>query len=922
MKRYYFIIAILILIGQFFYFMQQAFADVPNGQNTTSVSDAKKEDDDTDGDIEGLAEQNIEPTIDKNQEQNIEALTDETGEPPTDETAEASTMSISEQKAAFFKKAFGKEIPSTFYPHDMYLILDNSVSSRIVVEINPFTLALRFDNKDLIPFLEAYLIASLLQERFQDTPPPKITDEYLLQHGFDLQVDMKRRQVLLTSPLEIRKEIYIYLRSQPSLTFVPPDDNPVISGYVNVSNSLYNSFGYSGYYGNYNMNLNVQDWLFQSEFFYEMNRLEGHNTGLTGKRIVTDITEQSTRITIGDNNSPNTKILPQKQPRIGGFRQTIFGLDVTHTARLTGRLNRSNDFAYNFIVSEEVRLDIDINGRTIHTEILVPGKYSLQDFPLQSGKNDIIIRLTGENGILEEQTFECFYNPILLPPGQKEFQFVSGFPYEEVAGERTLKSNRFTNVAYWRQGISEHVGLSSYIQTTNNDFLFGGVGEFALKSNTISLEAVYSNHFLDQSGYSINLTSYSANSPLLIQKTPLIPSYYVVNFMYNSKYFDPFLMESSQSIINPIRRMISPSIVWQFTSNWQVQARVSLQEKRGAKDVFTFNVRSFYRTQRWLLNTTAQKTKVADWMFYTTATWRPKEHPRNRYSHRYNGNSGTHSVAANMWSEKNRAVNSNVSSDITDRNHMSQTGRVQYQKLENTTIITANHSANYNYHYGELGLNYYGQRMLMGINHSRTTRSERNTNIQFDTALAFAGKHWGISRPINNSFAILYANNEAMHDSTIRFQNGSYLDKYSAAVYPYIRNYQSYELKIDEADVPIGLDLGAQQYMVQGRLNSGQAIPVGKPGGIIMAKAILLRPNGEPFDLEVGTFTYVDDPELKIQFFTNRSGTLFVQGLKSGEYTVEILGDTYANFTIEIPKDAQSPFDLGSFKLQVKKIEK
>ena len=38
----------------------------------------------------------------------------------------------------------------------------------------------------------------------------------------------------------------------------------------------------------------------------------------------------------------------------------------------------------------------------------------------------------------------------------------------------------------------------------------------------------------------------------------------------------------------------------------------------------------------------------------------------------------------------------------------------------------------------------------------------------------------------------------------------------------------------------------------------------------------------------------VKDPTLQIQFFTNRSGTLFVQGLESGDYRVKLLGDEFA----------------------------
>ena len=56
-----------------------------------------------------------------------------------------------------------------------------------------------------------------------------------------------------------------------------------------------------------------------------------------------------------------------------------------------------------------------------------------------------------------------------------------------------------------------------------------------------------------------------------------------------------------------------------------------------------------------------------------------------------------------------------------------------------------------------------------------------------------------------------------------------------------------------------------------------------------MATATFMKSNGQPFDLEVGYFINAKEPELKVQFSTNRTGKLFVQGLKSGTYTVEFV---------------------------------
>ena len=88
-----------------------------------------------------------------------------------------------------------------------------------------------------------------------------------------------------------------------------------------------------------------------------------------------------------------------------------------------------------------------------------------------------------------------------------------------------------------------------------------------------------------------------------------------------------------------------------------------------------------------------------------------------------------------------------------------------------------------------------------------------------------------------------------------------------------------------------------------------------------MASATLQNSDGKPLDLEVGSFVYVQDPSLKVQFFTNRTGKLFVQGLKTGTYKLELIGDAYLAVTVEVPKDAKSPFQLGTITLEPKPKE-
>ena len=826
-----------------------------------------------------------------------------------------------EEKAKFFMKAFGVEMPTIFYPHDMRVTLDRNITVVMVVDINPYSQEVLFRTALLMPFLQEYLLADPLNEQFGTELPETMDAEYLKQQGFTFELNMKYQSIDITSPVELRRIQDVFLRSKPNVVSLQSAiGKKPISGYVNMSHDLNIATNSLLYNAGYRANVNIEDWVVQSEFSYNMGA--DQKIAVSGGRVVKDFEKQRFRMTLGDNGSPNLRTSIQKQPLASGFQQTIFGVDVSQTLQVFGPTQQPKKFRHLVVVPEEARVDISINGRQVYSRILLSGKYDFQDFPFQNGRNNITFLVVGREGVLEETTLEYFHNPSLLPKGQYEYKAVSGMPYKSVSNLVEIDANRLTNLAYLRYGITNQIGATGYIQTVRDNLVVGGIGETAFQDNVLSMEMAYSNNAMDKSGNAIRLQAYSSNTGYLTQTIKVLPSYYALSLTYMSPEFDSAL--SDIGVSNDMKTIISPSMIWPISASSQVQATMNFQSLYSGKNSQSYRVRAFYRLNQWQLNLSLQQTIDAeerDFSFYTTAMWRPKQTPRNRYTHRYSSSSKQHSFSANIRPENNKALNYQWSSNLIDVRNISHNGGVQYQTKGHNMSARFNRTSSSGLSNNEYGFNYFGPRGLIDITHSRYQDRGLSTSMSLNTALAFVDRHWGISRPISNSFAILYPNNESMDDSRIVFSGGSILDKYSAAVFPNLGNYQGYELKIDSTDVPLGLDLGSQNYFLQGGLNSGQAIPVGKPGGIIIAQATLLKPDGEPLEMDVGYFVHVEDPELTVQFFTNRSGRLFVQGLKSGDYTIDMLGDRYETLTVTIPKDVKSPFDLGEITLTITEQE-
>ena len=141
-----------------------------------------------------------------------------------------------------------------------------------------------------------------------------MVSEDLREQGFHIEVDMKRLTVMLSSPLDLRKKINIFLRPQSRIVTFQPDgaEAKPINGYVNMSHALNHAGAYNAYNGLYNVNVNVQDWVFQSDMQYS-SIMEQRGT-ITGGRVVKDLHARQVRLTFGDNSSPNTDLFFGEAP--------------------------------------------------------------------------------------------------------------------------------------------------------------------------------------------------------------------------------------------------------------------------------------------------------------------------------------------------------------------------------------------------------------------------------------------------------------------------------------------------------------------------------------------------------------------------------------------------------------------------------
>lgn len=113
-------------------------------------------------------------------------------------------------------------------------------------------------------------------------------------------------------------------------------------------------------------------------------------------------------------------------------------------------------------------------------------------------------------------------------------------------------------------------------------------------------------------------------------------------------------------------------------------------------------------------------------------------------------------------------------------------------------------------------------------------RLGNTTRLKFSTAIIFADGHFGWSRPVSNSFALVIPNKK-LRDQLIgiTLSGDSYtarVDRLGSAVVPELQPYKISNIQVDAPNLPLGYDLGPAAYKLLPSYKSGTLIRIGSDG--------------------------------------------------------------------------------------------
>jgi outer membrane usher protein len=504
-----------------------------------------------------------------------------------------------------------------------------------------------------------------------------------------------------------------------------------------------------------------------------------------------------------------------------------------------------------------------VNGRSVEQRMLQPGSYTLSDFPLAEGSNDVKLRIQDETGKESTVEFNLYSNLALLEKGRTEFSFFAG-----VYSDPTLRdihySRRWSTIGFVRKGLTEQLTAGANMQAdadaqqVGTEVLLGNVAgligvELAGSRRTDGGEgfaalASYEKVF-DSGGerqQSIHaLVEY--RSPLFAVPGALVPrepTEFRASFGYAVRLgLDRFIAFDGQYSHDRVQHdhfyslrasggiNLGDSLAaigelrWDHgTSHDDFVARVGLRKRIGSRSSAQVDV----------------DTDGTVHGIYQTV-----------------GGQGVGSWA----------------------------GSVDVNRTTDGTTLNANGSLITNR--AELALT-----QLATYDQDGKRVSDVRTSLRAGTSISFADGHFAIGRPIQQAF-VLATPHLSLRGHEVRIDPQAKSEDarsgtLGGAVEGSLTAYSPRLLIYDVPDAPSGYDIGAGNVQIVPPYKAGYHLEVGSDYHLLVIGRLLDR-DGQPISLLAGQATDLRAPKRPaVTMFTSRGGRFGAQGLRPGRWRIEM----------------------------------
>jgi outer membrane usher protein len=560
-----------------------------------------------------------------------------------------------------------------------------------------------------------------------------------------------------------------------------------------------------------------------------------------------------------------------------------------------------------FTLDQTSVVDVIVNGVTVRTVRLDPGRYNLRDLPFVDGLNDIELRIRDQQGRETTMRFSSFGDTVLLDEGISEFSLNFGAASEiQDNNEPEYDESNPTYSTFYRRGMTNNLTLGASAQGDTNINTQGVNAGLATLWGTFGANYALSNSSIADTGMGTAMTlDYKLERPdpwLEDQRQEF-------DFSYLETSSDFSTLDDAQSDTGPsnttknewrarFRQPLSDTASISLGGSYAVgrdtddtfAANVSLSETITPKLTGYINVE--YGTR----STTNNEDTETEGRVFATLTYK------------FDSPQGRSRTASSRYSSPTSSGSVEWQDLANDRNRV---GSYDFTAGANTSESDEAATADFGY---------TGNRYLLQADHE--ARSDQNdsgiteqvSGVTFQSAVAYSGGQMAVGRPSNGAFAIVaphktLANNKIAVDVNENNLPLAETDVFGPALVPNLRTYSPSRLPVQIDDLPTGYDLGSGRYDLNPGARTGYDLQVGSANSVVIIGR-LVRPDGTHYTLASGIIT--PEEGQPTSFFTNRSGRFVGEKLAPGKHTLTLYTDPPLSTTFVIPEDAVGRVELGN----------
>lgn len=674
-----------------------------------------------------------------------------------------------------------------------------------------------------------------------------------------------RNSTAASSPTLDPSDFSAYLNLRSSLDFVEKGQDRGIAAPISLVDGAVRAFGIVAEGDGY-LSFRPEDPVFRR----------------TGSRLVYDDVKDLIRFSAGD--VPVFAQGFQSTPDVAGFSASRFYsvLEPGQEFRSTG--------SHSFTLLAPSTVETIVNGESVEHRLLQPGTYTLRDFPLAEGSNDVRLVINDPTGKVRTIDFSVYSNLELLEPGATEFSAFAGV-YSNPTTRGIAYSGRWTVSGFVRRGVSQQLTAGLNLQADSRAQQAGG--EFLLGSSLglIGFDLAVSRREQGDEGFAAQLTFEKVIEGTDSgggQSIRAAVGYRSARFATPGALVDVEPLELQASV--------GYSISFGLDTYLGFDGQYS-RDRVLAKTRYTGRLSGGFRLSQSLA--VVGEALISRGGDQRESVVRLGLRKRFGFASTAQANVDTDGVVRASVQTQSSGTGVGAWSASADL------GR-------DSSGTTVNGTASYLGNRAEFGVAQFG-----GYDGGNFTSVR--TSLRAATSISFAGGVFAIGRPIQQAFLIADTHRSLEGRDVLVDPQGKSEQARSgvlgAAIDGNLTAYSKRTLIYNVPNAPPGYDLGTGNVEIRPPYKSGYHLRVGSDYHLLVIGRLLDR-DGNPISLLAGKAIDLGAPKHPpVAMFTSRNGKFGAQGLRPGKWRIEMPTEGQDTiYEIDIKDDPSGTVRIGDIR--------